>query len=154
MSSTHPRVRFVRSASFSAAHRYYNSGLSPIENQKLYGSLYREHGFGHNFVVEMHLEGEINPLTGMIVNLRDVDAWLKAILGPLDHQDLNALEPFKQAAPTPEKIALFIYRAAENHLSRHLIEVEAEEGTRPSIRLCKVRLYEGENFWVDVEGKP
>lgn len=132
-------IRIARTITFSSAHRYYDEKLSESKNRDLYGSLYREKGFGHNFLLEAHFEGEVDELTGMIVNLRDVDAWLKVVADQLDHRNLNQIGVFDGRAPTPERIAGFCFDRIE--------ELVAKSGTKA--RLFKVRLYEGETLWVD-----
>ena len=132
------RIRFVRTASFAAAHRYFNPSLSEDENRRLYGTYYREAGFGHNFLVEAHFEGPIDPMTGMIVNLTIVDQWLKEVLSSLDHKTMNDLPFFTKVSPTPERIALYIFKDIESRAA----------GTT---KLAKVRLYEGDDLWVDIE---
>jgi len=57
-------VKIVRNVTFSAAHRYYTPALSEEENRRTYGSLYRDDGFGHNFAVEAHFSGPIDPPNG------------------------------------------------------------------------------------------
>lgn len=141
--SVRPSVRLVRAWGFSASHRYFNSALTEEENRKLYGSLYREKGFGHNFRMEAHVEGPIDPLTGMIVNLVDIDRWLKEVTDELDHQHLNALPFFQGGAPTPERIALFLFQEIQKRMKR-------ERASDDPVRLLKVRLYEGQDgLWVD-----
>lgn len=139
-----PLVRLVRVVHFSAGHNYAIDGVDASENARLYGELFREGGgFGHNFKVEAHFEGEIDPLTGMIENLSTIDRWLKDAVGPLDHRFLNhdtdALRGFfKTHPPTAENIARFCFAEIETQMT----------GARS--RLMKVRLYEGDNTWVDV----
>ena len=138
------KTRLVRAASFSAAHRYFNPRLSDEENKQLYGSFYREAGFGHNFQYEAHFEGSIDPLTGMIVNLKDVDRWLRTVTESLDHKRLNDHPAFASDAPTPERIAEFILRELEKLIG------QASKAQRASdFRIVKVRLYEGDALWVD-----
>lgn len=130
-------VRLVRRVHFSCGHRYYQPQLSPDENRKLYGSLYSEHGWGHNFILEAHLEGPINPVTGMLANLRDIDVWLKQVTDPLDHHFLNEdVAVFRDLVPTAENIARYCYDQLNSLV-------------KPPAQLFKVRLYEGEDLWVD-----
>jgi 6-pyruvoyltetrahydropterin/6-carboxytetrahydropterin synthase len=133
-------VRIARTASFSSAHRYANAALSEKENRELFGSLYREKGFGHNFLLEAHFEGEIDPLTGMIVNLIEIDRWLKELITELDHRHLNELKVFEGLAPTPERIAQYCFRSLREMLVRDGFS---------GLRLAKVRVFEGESLWVD-----
>ena len=132
-----PTIRLVRQLSFSAAHRYFAPDLSEAENRAIYGSLYRDEGFGHNFLVEAHFEGDVDPLTGMIVNLVDVDRWLGEVNREVDHKNLGKLSWFAGVAPTPERIALYFASEISRRLPRH-------------VRLAKVRIYEGEDLWIDV----
>jgi 6-pyruvoyltetrahydropterin/6-carboxytetrahydropterin synthase len=134
------RIRLVRTVTFSAAHRYFNPSLSEEENRRLYGSLYREQGFGHNFLVEAHVEGPVDPLTGMIVNLVEIDDWLKDIVFELDHQHLNDLPIYMGKSPTPERIGLQFFDCLSRALANHA----------SGAQLAKVRVYEGETLWVDV----
>jgi 6-pyruvoyltetrahydropterin/6-carboxytetrahydropterin synthase len=134
------RIRLVRTVTFSAAHRYHNPSLSEEDNRRLYGSLYREHGFGHNFLVEAHVEGPVDPLTGMIVNLVEIDQWLKDVAFELDHQHLNDLPMYKAKCPTPERIGLLFFDRLSRSLANHA----------SGAVLAKVRVYEGEALWIDV----
>lgn len=143
---THPgprSIRLVRAISFSAAHRYFASSESNEKNRSLYGSLYREHGFGHNFRVEAHFTGQIDALTGMIVNLKHVDRWLKDVAETVDHRHLNELPAFAGIAPTPERLALYWFEQLASRVASHL---ENHPGV---LSLVKTRLYEGESLWVD-----
>ena len=138
------KTRLVRAASFSAAHRYFNPTLSEAENKKLYGSLYREAGFGHNFHFEAHFEGSVNPLTGMIVNLVEVDRWMKHVTHSLDHKHLNKQPAFNGVTPTPERIAEFILGELTKAVAH-----DSSKAVGAGFRIVKVRLYEGEFLWVD-----
>lgn len=130
-------IRLVRAIDFNAALRYFDSSLSIEANRDLYGSLYRDKDFGANFRLEASFVGSVDPLTGMIVNLVDVDRWLKSAVSNLDGRFLN--EIFGGKTPTPERIA----RAAFEELDR-LLKAEAPA----SARLEKVRLFEGESLSV------
>lgn len=129
-------VDLVRTVTFSAAHRYASTSLSREENIKTYGSLYRDEGFGHNFLVEAHFTGSVDPLTGMIANLVDVDQWLRTVAAHFDHQFLNERPEFSNEAPTLERIALSFFDGVNALVSA-------------GVRLKKIRLHEGDHTWVD-----
>jgi 6-pyruvoyltetrahydropterin/6-carboxytetrahydropterin synthase len=135
-----PVIRIARTATFSSAHRYADKALSEKENQDIFGSLYREKGFGHNFLLEAHFEGAVDSLTGMVVNLSEIDRWLKTVTLELDHRHLNELPAFNGRAPTPERIAQYCYRA--------ILEQMKKDGFL-SVKLAKTRVYEGETLWAD-----
>lgn len=134
------RVTICRKISFSSAHRYWRPDLTEEENRAIYGSKYSPHGHGHNFVLEASLEGVMDPETGMVVNLKDLDADLKAITDPLDHHHLNLDVPFfAETVPTTENIAAYCFAELQKCYPGGDIHVR------------KVRLYEGSDLWVDIE---
>ena len=136
------KIEFVRTVTFSSAHRYYSPAMSDAENRQTYGSLYRAEGFGHNFLLEAHFTGPVDALTGMIANLVDVDRWLKSVATRFDHKFLNEIPEFSGAAPTLERISKVFYE---------LLSVEISAAASRA-RLAKVRLFEGDQTWVDFSG--
>jgi 6-pyruvoyltetrahydropterin/6-carboxytetrahydropterin synthase len=133
-------VTVCRRVSFSSGHRYFRPDLSEEENRRLYGSMYTPSGHGHNFILEAHVEGVIDPRTGMVVNLKRVDEAMREVVQPLDHHFLNTDVPhFGTVVPTTENIAAYCF----DQLLRRL--------DRDGCRLRKVRLYEGTDLWVEHE---
>ncbi|AFY61382.1 6-carboxytetrahydropterin synthase [Synechococcus sp. PCC 6312] len=98
------------STHFSAAHRLALDDLSLEDNTKIYGKCARPHGHGHNYHLEVTIKGEINPRTGMIVDLVALEALIKDhIVEPFDHTFLNKdIAYFAQVVPTAENIAIHI----------------------------------------------
>ena len=141
MSSSPHRVTICRKVSFSSGHRNHRPDLSEAQNRELYGSSYSEHGHGHNYVLEAHVEGVLDTRTGMVMNLRDLDTILNNVTAPLDHHFLNYDVPhFGEVVPTTENLAAFCFQEIANQLP-------SEEFT-----LRRIRLFEGTDLWVDVEG--
>ncbi|MEJ2079882.1 MAG: 6-carboxytetrahydropterin synthase [Acidobacteriota bacterium] len=133
-----PVVTICRRISFSSGHRYFNPSWSEAENRRVYGSSYSESGDGHNFVLEAMLEGDVDPHTGMIVNLKQVDSVLKEVTAPLDHHFLNSDVPhFEGSVPTAENIALYCLEELRTRIDSK------------GVHLTGVRLYEGPDFWVE-----
>ncbi len=133
-----PRARLARRVYFSSAHRYFSPKLTEEQNREVFGSCYSEHGHGHNYILEAYISGPIDSTTGMVINLMDVDEALKQVSRPLDHKHLNFDIPyFKELVPTTENIARYLYDEIEKALQGQ------------DVRLEKVRLYEGEDLWVD-----
>jgi 6-pyruvoyltetrahydropterin/6-carboxytetrahydropterin synthase len=97
---------------FSASHRLHNSQLSDEENQRLYGKCNNPHGHGHNYTVEIRLSGSVDPATGMISNLVDLDKFVnERVIEPFDHRSLNEEVPeFQKAVPTTEILCIEIFR--------------------------------------------
>jgi 6-pyruvoyltetrahydropterin/6-carboxytetrahydropterin synthase len=134
-------VRLARKVTFSSAHRYFSSKLSEEENKKTFGACYTAYGHGHNYVLEAHFEGPIDPQTGMVMNLREIDQIMKKAIEPLDHHHINFDVPeFKEKVPTTENIAVYCYE-----------KIKAEFN-QSAAKLNHVRLYEGDDLWVDYYG--
>ncbi|HUJ24138.1 MAG TPA: 6-carboxytetrahydropterin synthase, partial [Bryobacteraceae bacterium] len=55
---------------FSASHICRNPLLSDRENEELFGAAANPHGHGHNYVLEVTLEGRPDPVTGMVIDLK------------------------------------------------------------------------------------
>ena len=96
---------------FSASHRLCSERLSEAENRAVYGKCANPHGHGHNYVVEVVVGGEIDPVTGMVCDLVELDSWVsREILEPFDHQNLNTLLAFANRVPTTENLCIEIQR--------------------------------------------
>jgi 6-pyruvoyltetrahydropterin/6-carboxytetrahydropterin synthase len=132
----------TRRAEFSASHRCYNERLSAEENRALYGERPDSHGHGHNYIVEVTLEGEVDPKTGMIFDLKRLKEVIqREVIEPMDHRFLNyEVKPFDTVVPTPENIAKEIWARIQPQLQL------------PNARLHTVRLYETNDLYVDYSG--
>ncbi len=98
------------STHFSAAHRLASPRLSYEENCEIYGKCARPHGHGHNYHLEVTVKGQIDPRTGMMVDLAALQAAIdKYVVEPFDHTFLNKDIPyFAEVVPTAENIAVHI----------------------------------------------
>ena len=95
---------------FSASHRLHREDLSAGENRDLYGKCNNPHGHGHNYALEVTLAGRVNPETGMVCNLADLDAFIhENILERFGHENLNTLPEFHGVVPTTENLCIEIY---------------------------------------------
>lgn len=72
---------------------------------------------GHNWKVEVKLQGESLDGVGMLFDFKQAKAMLKEILGELDHTMLNELEAFKANNPSAERIAEYVYHRIKGKLS-------------------------------------
>ncbi len=133
----------TRKVEFSAAHVCRNPQLDDQQNLALYGSAANPHGHGHNYVVEVTLRGDPDPVTGMVLDLKDLKAILnREIVEPYDHRFLNyEAPPFDRIPPTTENLAREIWRRIEPHLRM------------PRSRLESVRVYETPDLYVDYSGE-
>lgn len=127
---------------FSASHHYWLPELSEARNRELFGKCANPHGHGHDYSVEVTLQGEIHPLSGMLINFYDLNPILeRAILEPLDHRNLNAELPFfQERTPTLENIVLYIH---ENLLN---------ETTGIRLRLHAIKISESDSLSVEQNG--
>ena len=133
----------TRKIEFSASHICRSPQLSEEENQRLFGNAANPHGHGHNYVVEVSLEGRPDPVTGMVLDLKELKEILtREIVEPYDHRFLNyEVAPFDRQVPTTENIARDIWRRLEARL------------TDDRKRLHSVRVYETPDLYVDYFGE-
>ena len=98
------------STHFSAAHRLASPRLSYEENCEIYGKCARPHGHGHNYHLEVTVKGQIDPRTGMLVDLAALQVAIdEHVVEPFDHTFLNKDIPyFADVVPTAENIAVHI----------------------------------------------
>ena len=128
--------RISRAIEFSTSLRYAHPGLSAEENRKRFGRRAEQHG--HNYRLEVTLRGQPDPVTGMIIDLKDLQEILeREIMERFDHRDLNADTPyFEKVPPTPENFARVIQRLLLEAL--------------PPGMLDRLRLQPDEDTWVEI----
>src|SRR5438067_1168097 len=86
------RVELGRRYRFVASHRLHSQRLTEEENYRVFGKCNNPYGHGHNYVLEVSLSGRIDPATGMIANLADLDAFVERhVLEEFDHRSLNEI---------------------------------------------------------------
>jgi 6-pyruvoyltetrahydropterin/6-carboxytetrahydropterin synthase len=106
-----PRAHLTRRYRFSASHRLHSAEFSERENQRLYGKCNNPHGHGHNYALEVTVNGPVDGRTGMVCNLADLDGFVQQeILDRYEHSNLNTLEEFAARVPTTENLCVEIYR--------------------------------------------
>jgi len=132
-------VRITRAIEFSSSLRYWREDLSDEENRNRFGDAARIHG--HNYRLELSLCGEPDPVTGMVMDLKEVKEVLeREVMARFDHRDLNGDTTFfKDRVPTPENFAQVLW----------LLLVEAF----PTGMVDRIRLYQSSDLWVDVVGE-
>lgn len=116
----------------SASHRLHTRALTEEQNQKVYGKCANPHGHGHNYTVEVLVGGNIDPATGMVCDLLQLDGWVaREVLEPFDHQNLNLLEVFQNRVPTTENLCMEIESRLRRALPGELsLKVRVEETER------------------------
>jgi 6-pyruvoyltetrahydropterin/6-carboxytetrahydropterin synthase len=106
-----PRVTAHRKAHFNAAHRLFNPAWSDEKNATVFGKCSNPHYHGHNYDLTVSVTGEIDPVTGFVMDLSVLRELIKSeIEDAFDHKNLNVEVPeFKNLNPTVENISVVIY---------------------------------------------
>ena len=123
------KAYLTRRYGFSASHRLHSEAMSEEENQRTYGKCNNPHGHGHNYALEVTVGGPVDPKTGMVCDLVELDRFVdREILERLDHTNLNSLESFRGVVPTTENLCVDIYQALERGFRAARVEkVRLEE---------------------------
>lgn len=101
----------IRRLTFSSGHRYWNVGHSPEENRARYGAFASPFNHGHNYGLDVAVRGAVDEATGMVVNIKDIDAIARReVLSVYDGRSINDEVPgFDRHAPSVENILLDIH---------------------------------------------
>ena len=126
---------------FSASHRIYNPNLSNEENTKLFKKCANPNGHGHNYILEVCVTGEQNPLTGYVIDLKDLKNIIQSeIIDLVDHKNLNVdVKELENIIPTSENLVILFWKLLENKI--------------PNAKLYKIKLSENENSSVEYFGE-
>ena len=134
-------ILLTRKAEFSASHYYWSGQLSAEENVRQFGKCANRNGHGHNYTLEVTVEGNVDPVSGFVVDLKALkDVIHREVVEVYDHRHLNLEVPeFKQTVPTTENIAIAIWKRLENQI----------EGAK----LHRIRVYEMPDLFADYYGE-
>ena len=100
------KATLTKRLEFCASHRYHNTAWDDVKNREVFGACNNVNTHGHNYLLEVTLQGDIDPVTGMIINLYDLKIILNHILEQFDHKNLNLDTPFfATRIPTTENLA-------------------------------------------------
>jgi 6-pyruvoyltetrahydropterin/6-carboxytetrahydropterin synthase len=135
-----PRVTATRRMRFNAAHRVYNPSFSDARNEETFGKCNNPNWHGHNYELEVSVEGEIDEQTGYVLDLSRLrDIVEREIIDKVDHRNLNLDVGFMQGIiPTAENIVVEFWRILE-----------------PAVKPAKLKrlvLRETENNYVEYTG--
>ncbi len=131
------KVAVIRREHFNAAHRLYRQDWSDQQNMSTFGKCSLPHYHGHNYELEIKVVGEVDPVTGFVMDLKELsDLVNDKVLERFDHKNLNVdTEEFKTLNPTAENIAVVIHDLLRPHL-------------KPTLDLF-IRLYETPRNFVE-----
>jgi 6-pyruvoyltetrahydropterin/6-carboxytetrahydropterin synthase len=98
-------------------------------NRETYGKCNNPHGHGHNYHLEVTVSGPVDPRTGMVCNLVDLDEFVnRQILERFGLQNLNTLPEFVNEVPTTENLCVAVYEILRRGFTKaHLEKVRMEE---------------------------
>src|SRR5579885_3035430 len=118
-----PIVYLTRRAVFSASHRLHSAKLSDAENRQLFGKCNLANGHGHNYVLEVTVRGELDPRTGMVMNLADLKSAIsETIEAEFDHRHLNIDCPsLANINPTTENLVVVVWKKLESKLPKGML---------------------------------
>jgi 6-pyruvoyltetrahydropterin/6-carboxytetrahydropterin synthase len=157
-------VYLTRRASFSASHYYWNPAWTAEKNEQVFGRCANRHGHGHNYTLEVTVAGEVDPVTGYVVDLK----WLKGVierevLEAWDHRHLNldvpefsATESASSESAEPESSSSTgagLIPTAENLAIAAWKRLETEIAAAGGVRLSRVRVYETPEIFAEYRGE-
>jgi 6-pyruvoyltetrahydropterin/6-carboxytetrahydropterin synthase len=136
-----PVVTVTRRLHFNAAHRVHNPALSDEENVRLFGKCNNPNWHGHNYILDVSVQGPVDDRTGYVLDLGALKKIVEErAVNLIDHRNLNLDVPFMHGViPTSENIVVGIWR-------------ELEPAVRPG-RLAKLVLWETPNNYVEYTGE-
>ena len=136
-------IYITRRESFNAAHRLFREDLSDEKNFEIFGKCSNPNWHGHNYTLFVTVKGNINPQTGLLLNLKELSAIInKEIINKIDHKNINIeVEFMKNVMASTENIAVEIWGQLEVPVK----SIGAE--------LHCVKLVETENNFIEYFGK-
>ena len=135
-------IYITRRLEFCASHRLFNPDFSDEKNESTFGLCNNPNGHGHNYVLEVTVKCEVDPETGMVLDLKALKKLInEEIINKVDHKNLNVDVDFLKAViPTAENIAIHIW---------NILKPKIESG-----ELHEVKLFESERNYVVYHGAP
>ena len=133
-------MKVCRKVNFNSAHRLYRKEWSDEKNDRIFGKCNNPNYHGHNYVMEVWIDGDIDPETGYVIDLKLLKEIINsAIVEKFDHKNLNLdCEEFENLIPTAENIILVGWKILRKKLD-------------PKFQL-KLRLWETENNIFEYDG--
>ena len=122
-----PIAHLSRRYHFAASHRLHVDALTVERNREVFGKCNNPFGHGHNYIAQVTFAGAVDPATGMVTNLSDLDAFAQTeLMNRFDHKNLNTLECFRDEVPSTENLCLELWRifVAYPHARLRCVRVE------------------------------
>lgn len=136
-----PVVRVTKRVRFSAAHRLHSPALGEAGSRAAYGRCANAGGHGHDYILDVTVEGEVDPATGMVANVAALKATaMERVVAHVDHRRLDDDVPLLSGVvPTMENLVVEFWKALVLSVA--------------PARLVRLRLFETEDNWAEYEGR-
>lgn len=136
-----PRVRVTRRLHFSAAHRLAREEWSDERNAEVFGLCASPNWHGHNYELDVTVEGEVDPTTGFVLDLKELKRLVETeVIRDLDHRNLNLDVPWLQnVIPTTENLIVALWHRIAGVLP-------------PRVQLVRLVLWETPRNYVEYFG--
>ena len=127
---------------FSAAHRLYRAEWSDEHNAEVFGDCSNPNWHGHNYELEVTVEGPVDPETGFVMDLKRLkDLVERRVVSDVDHKNLNIEVAWLEGVnPSTENVSVAIWGRLVGELP-------------DGVRLAKVMLRETSRNWVEYSGE-
>ena len=137
----------TRTYRFPASHRLHLPHLSELQNAALFGKCNNPFGHGHDYSLDVTVEGNVDRTTGLILSLRTLDDLVgEVVLRDFSHRNLNLDLPcFAELIPTTENVAQVIWQRLNEgwrtwfpqKTTAHLLKIGVRETDRNSFEVCR-----------------
>jgi 6-pyruvoyltetrahydropterin/6-carboxytetrahydropterin synthase len=136
-----PTVRATRLLHFSAAHRLFRADWSDERNAEVFGDCANPNWHGHNYALEVTVEGSPDPATGFVLDLKRLKELVQErVIGDVDHKNLNTEVAWLEGInPSTENVVVAMWD-------------RLRDGLPTSVRLAKLVLRETPRNWVEYTG--
>jgi 6-pyruvoyltetrahydropterin/6-carboxytetrahydropterin synthase len=135
------RVKVTRRVHFSAAHRLGRAEWTDAQNAAVFGDCANPNWHGHNYELDVTVEGDVAPDTGFVYDLKALRETVeRSVLDDVDHRNLNVDVPWLHGVnPTTENLIVAIWQRLEPELPA-------------GVRLARLVLWETPRNYVEYEG--
>ncbi len=136
------RLRVTRRLHFSAAHRLGRSDWTQEENEAVFGLCASPNWHGHNYELDVMVEGDVSAETGFVFDLKHLRELVeREAINDLDHRNLNLDVPWLEGViPTTENLVVGLWRRIAPALP-------------PGVKLARLVLWETPRNWVEYSGE-